>query len=315
MRRVVRGVGLGMGGGLATAPAASAGAVYAGPPSQFFTSSVTIDQGEAVTFTNLDFIAHDVTAQGKGPDGKPLFASALTNGGGSNPVSGTEFLTTGDYPFHCSVHPFMTATLKVTANGTPKQRPAAPPPDTTPPSAPTLSTTSVVPTRISLAWTAAVDDVSSQVSYTLLADGSTVNEGLIGFRGVTLAYFEPSSTHVFKVIARDRSGNTSESNTLTVTTPPAQEANAPGAPSNLRLSSETSAPEIWLDWDAASDDTDAPGDLLYEVHVNGVRVSTGIGNVEDIVYCQVTGENRIAVRAIDTSGNVSAFSNEIVFVC
>ena len=26
-----------------------------------------------------------------------------------------------------------------------------------------------------------------------------------------------------------------------------------------------------------------------------MRVSTGIGNVEDIVYCQVTGENRIAV--------------------
>jgi len=189
------------------------------------------------------------------------------------------------------------------------------PPDTTPPSAPVLSTTSVVPTRISLTWTASTDDMSSQVSYTLLADGSTVNEGLIGFNGLTLAYFQPSSTHVFKVIARDRSGNAAESNVLTVTTPPAREANAPTAPSNLRLSSETSAPEIWLDWDAASDDTDAPGELLYEVHVNGVRVSTGIGNVEDIVYCQVTGENRIAVRAIDTSGNVSAFSNEIVFVC
>jgi predicted phage tail protein len=189
------------------------------------------------------------------------------------------------------------------------------PPDTTPPSAPVLSTTSVVPTRISLTWTSSVDDMSSQVSYTLLADGSPVNEGLIGFNGLTLAYFQPSSTHVFKVIARDRSGNTAESNTLTVTTPPAREANAPTAPSNLRLSSETSAPEIWLDWDAASDDTDAPGDLLYEVHINGVRVSTGIGNVEDIVYCQVTGENRIAVRAIDTSGNISAFSNEIVFVC
>jgi chitodextrinase len=189
------------------------------------------------------------------------------------------------------------------------------PPDTTPPSAPVLSTTSVVPTRISLTWTASVDDTSSQVSYTLLADGSSVNEGLTGFNGLTLAYFQPSSTHVFKVIARDRSGNTAESNTLTVTTPPAREANAPTAPSNLRLSSETSAPEIWLDWEAASDDTDTPGELLYEVHVNGVRVSTGIGNVEDIVYCQVTGENRIAVRAIDTSGNVSAFSNEIVFVC
>ena len=64
MRRIARGVVVSVVGLLASAPAALAGTVYAGPPSQFFTSSVTIDQGEAVTFTNLDFIAHDVTAQG-----------------------------------------------------------------------------------------------------------------------------------------------------------------------------------------------------------------------------------------------------------
>jgi hypothetical protein len=49
--------------------------------------------------------------------------------------------------------------------------------------------------------------------------------------------------------------------------------------------------------------------------VNGVRASTGIGLVEDIVYCTETGPNTIAVRAIDTSGNVSPFSNELVFAC
>jgi hypothetical protein len=100
-----------------------------------------------------------------------------------------------------------------------------------------------------------------------------------------------------------------------VTTPPATEANPPTAPANLRLSSEASPPEAWLDWDAASDDTNAPSELLYEVYVNGVRASTGIGNVEDIVYCEATGPNTIAVRAIDTSGNVSPFSNAIVFDC
>ena len=125
MRRIARGVVVSLVGLLASAPAALAGTVYAGPPSQFFTSSVTIDQGEAVTFTNLDFIAHDVTAQGKGPDGKPLFASALTNGGGSSPVSGTEFLTTGDYPFVCSIHPNMLGTLTVSSEGTPAPRPGS----------------------------------------------------------------------------------------------------------------------------------------------------------------------------------------------
>jgi len=49
--------------------------------------------------------------------------------------------------------------------------------------------------------------------------------------------------------------------------------------------------------------------------VNGVLASTGLGNVEDIVYCTLTGPNTIAVRALDTSGNASPFSNELVFVC
>jgi hypothetical protein len=120
---------------------------------------------------------------------------------------------------------------------------------------------------------------------------------------------------VFKVVAGDSFGNAAESNVLTVTTPPATEATPPTAPANLRLSSESSPPEAWLDWDAASDNFDPPSQLLYEVFVNGVRASTGIGNVDDIVYCTETGSNTIAVRAVDTSGNVSPFSNEIVFVC
>jgi hypothetical protein len=130
-----------------------------------------------------------------------------------------------------------------------------------------------------------------------------------------IPYLQPLSTHTFKVVAKDRSGNASESNTLMVTTPPANDAVPPSAPSNLMLSSETSSPEIWLDWTAAADNLDPQGQLLYEVWVNGTLASTGLGNDEDIVYCVDTGPNTIAVRAIDTSGNVSPFSNQIVFVC
>jgi hypothetical protein len=189
----------------------------------------------------------------------------------------------------------------------------AAPADTTPPSAPELSTTSIFPTRVGLSWTQSVD--RTQVSYTLLVDGSPYFGPLLGFNGVTIPYLQPSSTHVFKVVARDYFGNAAESNVVTVTTPPATEGVPPSAPTNLRLSSESSPPEAWLDWDAASDNFDPPGQLLYEVYVNGTRASTGIGNVEDIVYCVDTGPNTIAVRAIDTSGNVSPFSNEIVFDC
>ena len=188
------------------------------------------------------------------------------------------------------------------------------PPDTTPPSAPVLSVTAVFPTRISVNWTRPTDN-TSQVWTTLLVDGAPYFGPVIGFQGLLIPYLQPSSTHTFKVVAEDRFGNKSESNTVTQTTPPANDATPPSAPSNLTFSSETSPPEAWLDWTAASDNLDPPGELLYEVWVNGTLASTGLGNVEDIVYCTLTGPNTIAVRALDTSGNASPFSNELVFVC
>jgi Fibronectin type III domain len=221
---------------------------------------------------------------------------------------------------HPSLWPGRTYTFTVITVSSTGQRSApsnavtyAVPPDTTRPSTPELSTTSVVPTRIGVTWTASVDD-TSQVSYTLFLDGSPFF-GVAGLSSTVVPYLSPLSTHVFKVVARDAFGNAAESNVLTVTTPPATEGIAPITPTNLRLSPESSAPEIWLDWDAASDNLDPPGQILYQVFVNGALTSTGIGNVDDIVYCAAAGPSTIAVRAMDTSGNVAAFSNEIVFDC
>src|SRR3954465_10372811 len=97
--------------------------ITATPPNQFANTSVTIDQGDKVTFHNNDTVIHDVTARGKGSDGKPLFASETTSTGQSNPVKGVEYLTSGRYDFPCSIHPNMTGTLHVTSAGTPAQRP------------------------------------------------------------------------------------------------------------------------------------------------------------------------------------------------
>jgi plastocyanin len=87
--------------------------------------SVTMAQGEKVTFQNSDLVAHDVTATTKGADGKPLFRSELIGSGQSADVVGTEYLTTGSYGFICSVHPNMTGTLTVTSAGTPVPRPGS----------------------------------------------------------------------------------------------------------------------------------------------------------------------------------------------
>jgi plastocyanin len=97
--------------------------IYAGPPNQFFQGDVTIAQGDAVTFQNMDTVPHDVTASGKGADGKPLFQSAQIGTAQSAPVEGVQYLTSGSYPYICSIHPFMKGTLTVSSEGTPKPRP------------------------------------------------------------------------------------------------------------------------------------------------------------------------------------------------
>ena len=187
-------------------------------------------------------------------------------------------------------------------------------PDTTPPSPPPVVTANYVrPTRIGITWTSS-SDTFTQVSYTLLVNGVVHGSTMFNQRGVTLLYLTPETTYTFEVIASDAFGNAARSSPLSVTTPPATDTVAPTAPTNLRFSPETSPPEAWLDWDPATDD-ESPGDLMYEVFVNGVLASSQIGNTEDIVNCTLNGPNTITVRAVDPSGNAGPFSNEIVLVC
>jgi chitodextrinase len=186
------------------------------------------------------------------------------------------------------------------------------PADLTPPTAPTLSTAAVFPTRVSLSWTQSVDN-ATQVSYTLFVDGSPYFSNQIGPNSSVVLGLQPSSTHSFKVVVTDYFGNSAESNTLSVTTPATTDTVAPTVPQNLRLSSESSIPEIWLAWDPSTDDNDQQGDISYEVFLNGELDHVAIGYVEDITYCKGEGPNTISVRAVDTSGNASAFSNEIMF--
>jgi plastocyanin len=88
----------------------------------FSAATYTTDQGEVAPL-QVTGGTHNATASGNGPDGKPLFRSA-TISGGTTPVNGTQYLTSGSYPFICTIHPStMQATLVVTGNGTPQARP------------------------------------------------------------------------------------------------------------------------------------------------------------------------------------------------
>ena len=92
---------------------------------RFDAATYTMDQGEKLTFRNVDpFVRHDVASVAPGEVKGHLFASD-TIGQGTSFVEGSQYLTTGEYPFFCSIHEAdMRAKLVVTSMGTPAQRPA-----------------------------------------------------------------------------------------------------------------------------------------------------------------------------------------------
>jgi plastocyanin len=193
VRRAAAGAALAVAGALWAAPAMGDATITAGPvPNTFATTDVTIDQGQSILFQNSDRTAlHDVTADKNGTDGKALFQSDTIEGGKTSPVKGVEFLTTGDYGFHCSVHPFMVGTIHISAKGTPKPRtpdnPAPNPADSTPPNA----SVTILDSRISAVLQHKGVRVKLQTSepsrfrLTVTSGKTTVASGLAVVKGTT----------------------------------------------------------------------------------------------------------------------------------
>jgi plastocyanin len=87
--------------------------VVAIPQSTYATQNVAIDEGEPLTFLNLDVLSHDVTARDEGANGRPLFSTPLIGTGQEVPVEGADSVAPGEYPFFCTIHPNMEGTLTV----------------------------------------------------------------------------------------------------------------------------------------------------------------------------------------------------------
>ena len=75
--------------------------------------SVSVAQGDTLTYVNADVAPHDVTSDATGPDNLPIFYSDVVGTGGQSNVRGVSSLAPGTYGFYCSVHPTMTGTLTV----------------------------------------------------------------------------------------------------------------------------------------------------------------------------------------------------------
>jgi len=70
----------------------------------FSSSSLTVKKGDTVVWTNKDSVPHTVTGDNGGPSSGTLSL---------NQTYSFTFKTAGSFPYHCSIHPSMTATVTV----------------------------------------------------------------------------------------------------------------------------------------------------------------------------------------------------------
>jgi outer membrane protein assembly factor BamB/plastocyanin len=109
------GGGGGGGGGGGSTPGGAI--IMAGPQASstgYATPTMVTRVGGPLSFLNLDLVQHDVVAERLGPDGRPLFRSALVDFGESAPVNGLDRVQAGQtYGFFCSLHPGMRGNLVV----------------------------------------------------------------------------------------------------------------------------------------------------------------------------------------------------------
>jgi plastocyanin len=95
----------------APAPAAIINArIVAGPGGflpnvGYLTPVAVMGKGGSAAFTNLDVALHNVVS--------PRFSTPLIGFGQSKQVKGVKSLPKGNYPFKCTLHPWMKGTLVV----------------------------------------------------------------------------------------------------------------------------------------------------------------------------------------------------------
>lgn len=183
------------------------------------------------------------------------------------------------------------------------------PSDTTPPTAPTNLIASLTDSSATLSWTASSDNVGV-AGYQVSRNGSTLAGTIAGtsFTDPGLA----TGTYTYTVVARDSAGNTSSpSNSASVTVPSAggalADTNPPSVPANFTLALRGSN-NIDLAWGASVDDTAVAG---YRVMRNGTILNANELFLNTFYNDTLLppGTYTYAVAAVDTSGNMSAWTD------
>jgi cytochrome c oxidase subunit 2 len=90
-----------------------AGASTQGNPA-YDPATLTVKKGDNIQVTNKDSVPHIVTngKDASDPTSGKLFDTSIINAGSTAQIS-TAKLSPAEYPFHCTLHPYMTGMLKV----------------------------------------------------------------------------------------------------------------------------------------------------------------------------------------------------------
>jgi chitodextrinase len=188
------------------------------------------------------------------------------------------------------------------------------PQDVTPPTpAPQVTVSPFRPARAGFSWTRSVDNVS-QTRYTLYANGVPQADAF-DLTSYTLWTLTPGATYEFQVIARDVFGNATAGDPVSVTMPSTTDTAPPTAPTNL-IGAEIDN-EIHMTWTQSTDDRDPQSEILYEFYLNGVmHPDDDLFGGSGFVYCRgASGFTTVVAKAVDSSGNRSGPSNQIIVQC
>jgi fibronectin type 3 domain-containing protein len=190
-------------------------------------------------------------------------------------------------------------------------------PDTTPPSAPTgLTPTVVSSSQIDLAWTASTDAVGvTGYRVERCAGASCTNWAQVGTPATTAfsnTGLTAGTTYRFRVRAVDAAGNLSAYSAIaTAATPGGGDTTAPSAPTGL-TPTVVSTSQIDLAWTASTDNVGVTGYRVErcagasctswaQVGAPATTSFSNTGLAANTTY-------RFRVRAVDAAGNLSAYS-------
>jgi chitodextrinase len=217
-------------------------------------------------------------------------------------TAATSFTVTGlscGTSYTLSVDAYDTAgnrSPKATVNTSTSACPVA---DTTAPSTPTgLSPSAPTQSSITLSWSPSTDNVGV-TGYGRYRNGTLLSSG--SGTSFTFSGLACGTSYTFGVDAYDAAGNRSARSSVTSSTSPCPDTQAPSAPAGLSASGATNT-AITLSWNAAGDNVGVTG---YGRYRNGSLVSSGSGTSYTFMGLTCGTTYTLGVDAYDSAGNRS----------